>query len=401
MEKKPLSESILNFLENNLRWLLPVVAVVAAVLTMFFFFSRSDSPKPRRDIYYITAEYSGDTKAGTVLDSDNPGFSVTAHYKDGSQEDVSGWTVIDPVSLENASESTVLIVYEGCSTHCTVQCSTGYITAITAEYDGSTEAGTSLDNDNPGIHVFAIRSTGEKAAVEHGWRVVNPVILKKNSAATVQIAYEDRQCTLTVLCSTRDILRLTAIYNGSTEEGVFIGSGCKDLEVTAYYSDQDFEKVTGWTLSESVTLKPRERALLEVHYQDAVCTVEVTCTTPTREEYISECSEPGYVSLRYSPNAYNGSKVSVSGTITKIHLLEDGTVLLTLEVPADLFGLVKKPVAVRYTSTLHGELPPEGTAVAAYGISRGLYDSSPYEELMSAPLIDAEYVIAQENSQEN
>ena len=56
---------------------------------------------------------------------------------------------------------------------------------------------------------------------------------------------------------------------------------------------------------------------------------------------------------------------------------------------------MKKSVAVRYTSSLHGSLPPEGTQVTVYGVRDGTYTNSPFAELNGAPLIHAEYVVAE------
>ena len=389
-----MSDRFLDFCERHLKWILPAVFVCTAVMTAGVLTVRGAGAGQKVTLSYITAEYVGDTKAGTVLDSDNTGFIVTAHNSDGTTAMVTGWSIEEPQTLQNAEDTTVVIVYEGASTQCTVHCSTGYVSSITAEYDGETAAGTSLDDTNPGIHVYVIRSTGEKVPLERGWHVVKPALLSKGKTTTIQIAYEDHVCTLSVDCSTREIKKLTAVYSGSTEEGTFIGSGNDDMTVTAWYSDEESEEVTGWTVSEGVTLEPRERYLIEVHYQDTVCLVEVVCTTPTREEYAAACSSPGYLPMRTLPASYAGQQVMIDGTIREIHLREDGSVMITVDVQADLFGFVQKPIIVRYTSTLHGELPPEGSEVTVYGVFNGLFEEE--GALENAPFIEGEYVISQE-----
>ena len=84
----------------------------------------------------------------------------------------------------------------------------------------------------------------------------------------------------------------------------------------------------------------------------------------------------------------------IDGTIREIHLREDGSVMITVDVQADLFGFVQKPIIVRYTSTLHGELPPEGSEVTVYGVFNGLFEEE--GALENAPFIEGEYVISQE-----
>ena len=93
--------------------------------------------KPKRKIVdHITAEYTGDTKAGVVLDDKNTGFIVTAYFKDDHSEKVTGWTIAEPQTLKDAEVSVVTITYQKASTQCEVQCTSGLIQSITAEYDG-------------------------------------------------------------------------------------------------------------------------------------------------------------------------------------------------------------------------------------------------------------------------
>ena len=224
-------------------------------------------------------------------------------------------------TLQDAEVSVVTITYEKASTQCEVQCTSGLIQSITAEYDGETSAGTQISDTNPGIHVYAIRD-GNKTPVESGWRVANPSVLEKEKITTVNIEYEGFSCALSIQCTTREIVRLTASYKGSTEEGTVISTGCKDLTVTAKYADRTSEEVDKWTLAESVTLEPKERYILEIHYEDSVCTLEVTCTTPTPEEFKAGCISASYSSLYRNPAKYTGTNVVVEGTTVR-HLYQD------------------------------------------------------------------------------
>ena len=161
------------------------VLLAAAVITAIVI-----GAKPKRKIVdHITAEYTGDTKAGVVLDDKNTGFIVTAYFKDGHSEKVTGWSIAEPQTLQDAEVSVVTITYEKASTQCEVQCTSGLIQSITAEYDGETSAGTQISDTNPGIHVYAIRD-GNKTPVESGWRVANPSVLEKEKITTVNIEYE-------------------------------------------------------------------------------------------------------------------------------------------------------------------------------------------------------------------
>jgi hypothetical protein len=68
--------------------------------------------------------------------------------------------------------------------------------------------------------------------------------------------------------------------------------------------------VSGWTLAESVTLEPKTRYLLEVHYEDSMCTLEVFCTTPTPEEFQGGCIPAAHFSLYHNPDHYVGANIA-------------------------------------------------------------------------------------------
>ena len=344
-------------------------------------------------VEYITASYSGDTKEGVALDSANPGFTVTAHYHDGREETVTGWEIAAPVTLEEAKESSVTITYKKASTQVKIQCTTGLIQSITAEYDGDTKAGTALTDNNAGIHVFGIRSNGKREELTDGWRVVNPTILEADAVSRVQIEYKEFSCTLSVQCTTRLITKLTAAYTGSTEEGTVISTGSEGLTVTASYKNGETEDVTGWTLASEVRLEPRKHYVLEIHYQDQMCTAEVTCTTPTPEEYMQGCKEISYAAMARNPAHYVGSNVQISGTIEALRPASEGSTNVMLKVDGDFLGLTTRTICANYSSSLHGELPPAGSFVTVYGIFQGLSDVETAEGTDRIPVIAAEYVV--------
>ena len=75
------------------------------------------------------------------------------------------------------------------------------ITGIQASYSGSTEHGTVLDKNNPGISVAAVYNDGHSAAVQD-WNVLVPVTLIAGETATVTIFSGAMQCNLEVTCTT-------------------------------------------------------------------------------------------------------------------------------------------------------------------------------------------------------
>ena len=388
-ERSPRGTGNNSFFEAHKKCLLIAAAAVLATIAAIALFT---GIKPKSKIVdHISAVYTGETKAGVVLDEKNPGFTVTAYYRDGHEEVVTGWTIETPQTLEDAGVSVVTIIYKKASTQCEVQCTTGLIQSITAEYDGDTKAGTQISDSNPGIHVFAIRD-GKRSEVESGWRVTNPSVLERDAITTVNIEYEGFSCSLSIQCTSREILRLTAAYTGSTEEGTVIATGCKDLTVTAKYADRTSEQVGDWTLAESVTLEPKERYILEIHYEDSVCTLEVTCTTPTPEEFKAGCISASYSSLYRNPAKYTGTNVVVEGTIVEIRPGTDGSTEVFIEMSGDFLGLTSGMLCATYTKTMHGQLPPEGVPCKIYGMYREVSARMMDGSSMSMPVMNAEYV---------
>lgn len=76
------------------------------------------------EIVGISALYSGDTEAGTVLDENNAGITVEEEYDDGSQKETDDWTIEEPLTLEAGQTSTVTITAGDYSTELSVTCTT-------------------------------------------------------------------------------------------------------------------------------------------------------------------------------------------------------------------------------------------------------------------------------------
>lgn len=81
----------------------------------------TSTPKPKK-IKNITATYTGSTAAGTILNNSNTGISVVAHYKDGTENVITGWTIDGEQMLVDGEESTINIKYEDQECTLTVKC---------------------------------------------------------------------------------------------------------------------------------------------------------------------------------------------------------------------------------------------------------------------------------------
>lgn len=74
------------------------------------------------------------------------------------------------------------------------------LTKLTAEYDGSTKAGTILNEENEGIYVGAVYDDGNELTITD-FTIQSPAKLKAGKTSSVLITYENVQCTLKVKCT--------------------------------------------------------------------------------------------------------------------------------------------------------------------------------------------------------
>ena len=157
-------------------------------------------PCSTSELEEITASYSGDASEGVVLDSENEGFTVTAHYKNGEEEVVDGWTIDTPQTLEADGTADVLIKYEDKEYLLNVMCTTVTIDRIKAKYTGSTKAGVKIGEGNEDVTVTAILKNGEKQEIT-GWTVDEPVTLKEGKTSKLKIHYGEYDCVLNIECT--------------------------------------------------------------------------------------------------------------------------------------------------------------------------------------------------------
>lgn len=72
----------------------------------------------------ISAKYTGDTEAGTLIDKNNSGITVTAVLKNGTKKELQDWEIEKPVELKADTTSSVKITFEEFSCDLKIICST-------------------------------------------------------------------------------------------------------------------------------------------------------------------------------------------------------------------------------------------------------------------------------------
>lgn len=65
----------------------------------------------KKEVIGISVSYTGDTKEGTILDKNNKGIKVYIKYDDNSKEEVSGWKITKPATLQAEKTSDITVEY--------------------------------------------------------------------------------------------------------------------------------------------------------------------------------------------------------------------------------------------------------------------------------------------------
>ena len=198
-------------------------------------------------------------------EADKPKDDVT-NYEDNSQyNEGAEATISDPVKKSIKSNKTIgLIVAIACILGIVIFfASKPRVTSITATYDGSTEEGTILDENNPGFEVKAVYSNGDEEVVE-GWTIKNPYKLGASSVSTVTIEYGKYSTDVTVECTSPALESVTTSYNGSHRPGTVATK--EYFTVTGNYSDGSSKELEEWSLDSEPVLEAGKDVTVNILY---------------------------------------------------------------------------------------------------------------------------------------
>ncbi len=292
------------------------VAVLLAIIVIAVF-----AVKPK--VSSISATYNGDTAEGVVLDKNNKGISVTGIDKKGKEIRVSGWKIENTEKLTADKTSTVEIVFRDVSTKLKVVCSTSEAVAISAEYEGSLENGTTVTKDD--ITVTAKLKNGEETDVSADCDFApESVDLKTDGTYEIEISYVDpvssetRTKTLNLTCSTISIEKLSAKFTGKASAGTILDENNKDIVVEAQLKDGSKKELSDWKIDKPVELKEDATATVTITYGEYICELTVVCADMSESKYKAQCQIVPYNSLLRSPGKYENTYIKITGTVFQI-----------------------------------------------------------------------------------
>lgn len=326
----------------------------------------------------IQATYSGETKAGTVLDKDNSGIVVNGYTEDGKEKELSGWKIEKPVTLENDTRSTVSISYKKLACDLKVQCTDSAIVEIEAEYSGSLEAGTRVD-DSSAVTVTEIHKNGSKTESEE-WTVKEPVTLEADTTSELVVVSGEFETSLSLECSTSALTGISATYDGETKEGTVLDANNEGIHVTANYKNGTTEEVEEFEVKEAQTLVADSTSTVTITYEGQECTLEVTCSTVSPEKFKASCQSISYEELSRNPDAYKGQNCYFTGEV--IQTMESGsTGVLRVNVTQGKYSWSDTVYVVYEVDSSNRIL--EDDIVTFYGKYMGLYT---YTSVMGASI---------------
>lgn len=132
-------------------------------------------------------------------------------------------------------------------------------------YEGDTQEGTVLDEQNPGIKVIAHYSNDDKKEIPNGeWTIEEPKTLKADSSETIIVSYKGLSSDYKVKCSTTKLKSISVTYNGPIFYGTIINED-SDITVIGKYGNGSTEKLFNWNISPSeITLQKGEKVEFEI-----------------------------------------------------------------------------------------------------------------------------------------
>ena len=249
-------------------------------------------------------------------EADKPKDDVT-NYEDNSQyNEGAEATISAPVKKSNKSKKTIgLIVAIACILGIVLFfVSKPRITSITATYNGSTEEGTILDENNPGFEVKAVYSNGDEEAVE-GWTIKNPYKLGASSVSTVTIEYGKYSTDVTVECTSPSLESVTTSYSGSHRPGTVVTK--EYFTITGNYSDGSSKEIEEWSLDSEPVLEVGKDVTVNILYGNGTYphTINVySKKCPAVKGDVIDCTSEEFIDYYdYSTNDRVRFKKTISG----------------------------------------------------------------------------------------
>lgn len=193
--------------------------------------------------------------------------------------------------------------------------------------------------------------------------------------------------------TTKKIVKLTADYDGSTEEGTILAKDNSGITVFAGYDDGTELDVTDYTIKNPSELKAGKTSTIVITYENVQCKLSVKCTSLTAKQYKQKCKNISYKKLARTPGKYEGKKVKFTGEIVQVMEDEDtSSGVYRINVTKGSYGLWDDTVYVEYWGSSEKRFL-EDDIVTFYGESKGLCT---YQTVLGAsvtiPCVNAKYI---------
>lgn len=237
-------------------------------------------PTQVKTLTSITATYSGGNVPVGIAVSNLTGIVVTAHYSDGSAQNVTGYTLSGTISK---GTNTVTVSYGGKTTTISVTGAeqTKTLSSISATYGGgSVEEGTAVTSLT-GITVTAKYSDDSTQKVT-GYSLSGTIAVGSN---TITVNYLGKTTTFTVTGTAKPVTRtlqsITATYTGGFVDVGTPAASINGIVVTGHYNIEPLtEVVTGWSISGTVA---NGKNAFIIMYNGKTTTISIVGFEPVQE----------------------------------------------------------------------------------------------------------------------
>jgi len=263
----------------------------------------------KRELTEIVANYNDDTAVavGTTLDQIKANVTVTAKYNDGSEENVTEFTLSG--NLTSGTANTITVTALGETDEITVTVEARELVEIVANYNDDTAVavGTTLDQIKANVTVTAKYNDGSEENVTEFTLSGN---LTSGTANTITVTALGETDEITVTVEARELVEIVANYNDDT--AVAVGTTLDQIKanvtVTAKYNDGSEENVTEFTLEG--TLVAGQDNTITVKALNKETTITVTVEKKTGIPVIEVTSDE-VITLEVNRDTYTAPTVRI------------------------------------------------------------------------------------------
>lgn len=186
---------------------------------------------------------------------------------------------------------------------------------------------------------------------------------------------------------------MQATYTGACDEGIAISEKTSGLTVTGTYSDGSQKKISDFKVDNPSSLVAGQTTNFTISSEGKTCTVDITCTTLTEDQFKASCQAVDYETIARDPDAWLAKNVMVTGEVIQVQESASGNTY-RVSITQGSYGIWQDPVLIATDTNYKGTRILEKDIVTVYGTSAGLYTyTTVFGASQTVPSILAKYIV--------